>query len=134
MQKELEQRLVERYPTWFNTKGDVRYTGMTLGFQHDDGWFDILWRLCEDLEPLVTEFEAAGGDKFEVLQVKEKFGGLRVYENCRNDAISERIGIAAEESFRTCEICGQAGTLRKDRWIKTLCDEHAGAMGGKQRG
>jgi hypothetical protein len=52
MRKELEQRLVERWPTWFNTGGDIRYTAMPWGFAHDDGWFDILWRLCEDLEPL----------------------------------------------------------------------------------
>jgi hypothetical protein len=97
MNKALEQKLTERWPTWFNTKGDIRHTLMPWGFTHDDGWFDILWRLCEDLEPLVAEFEAAGGPKFEVLQVKEKFGGLRFYVNCRrNEAIRERIGIAAE--------------------------------------
>jgi transposase len=31
---------------------------MPRGFEHDDGWFDILWRLCEDLEPLVASVEA----------------------------------------------------------------------------
>jgi len=101
---------------------------MPLGFQHGDGWFDILWRLCEDLEPLVAEFEVAGGPKFEVLQVKEKFGGLRFYVNCRNDndAIRHRILAAQEESFHTCEVCGQPGRLRREgRSIKTLCDEHA---------
>jgi len=88
MHKELEQKLVERWPSWFNTKGDFRYTGMTLGFTHDDGWFEIIWRLCADLEPLVAEFEQETGSQFEVLQVKEKFGGLRFYVNCRrNDAI-----------------------------------------------
>ena len=80
--------------------------------------------LCEDLEPLVAEVERQTGLTFEVLQVKEKVGGLRVYVNCRNDAISERIGIAADESFRTCEVCGQPGKLREGRCIKTLCDEH----------
>ena len=45
--------------------------------------------------------------------------------NCRrNEAIRQRIGIAADESFHTCEVCGQPGELREDRWIKTLCDEH----------
>jgi hypothetical protein len=39
---------------WFNTGGDIRYTAMPRGFEHGDGWFDILWRLCEDLEPLVA--------------------------------------------------------------------------------
>ena len=79
MRKELEQRLVERWPTWFNTGGDIRYTAMPWGFAHDDGWFDLLWRLCEDLEPLVAQLEQDSGQKFEVLQVKEKFGGLRFY-------------------------------------------------------
>ena len=124
MHKELENKLVERWPTWFNTKGDFRYTGMTLGFTHDDGWFDIVWRLCGDLEPLVAELEQETGLKFEILQVKEKFGGLRVYTNQANDAIRQRLGAAAEESFRTCEACGQPGQLREGRSIKTLCDEH----------
>ena len=123
MRKELEQKLVERWPTWFNTKGDFRHTGMTLGFRHDDGWFDIIWRLCENLEPLVAVFEQATGCKFEVLQVKEKFGGLRFYANHVNDAIRERIYTAQGESLRTCEICGQPGRLRESRWIKTLCEE-----------
>ena len=125
MRNELEQRLVER-PTWFNTGGDIRCTAMPRGFEHDDGWFDILWRLCEDLEPLVAQFEQETGSQFEVPQVKEKFGSLRFYLNCRNDAaIRQRIGTAAQESFRTCEICGQPGELREDGRIKTLCDEHA---------
>jgi len=135
MRKELEQRLVERWPTWFNTEGDIRDTAMARGFEHDDGWFDLLWRLCEDLEPLVAEFEEAGGPKFEVLQVKEKFGGLRFYVNCRKEgAIRQRIGIATDESFHTCEVCGQPGTLREGRSIRTLCDEHGSAHGGRQHG
>jgi hypothetical protein len=77
---------------------------MARGFEHDDGWFDLLWRLCEDLEPLVAEFEQETGSQFEVLQVKEKFGGLRFYVNHANDSIRQRIGIAADESFHTCEI------------------------------
>jgi len=135
MHKELEQKLVERWPSWFNTKGDFRYTGMTLGFTHDDGWFEIIWRLCADLEPLVAEFEQETGSQFEVLQVKEKFGGLRFYVNCRrNDAIRQRILAAIEESFHTCEICGQPGLLREGGWIKTLCDEHASESGAGNRG
>jgi hypothetical protein len=74
MRKELEQKLVERWPNWFNINGDIRYTAMARGFAHDDGWFDILWRLCRDLEPLVAELEKQTGHPFEVLQIKEKFG------------------------------------------------------------
>jgi hypothetical protein len=51
---------------------------MSFGFCHADAGSDVLWRLCEDLEPLVANFEQASGRQFEVLQVKEKFGGLRI--------------------------------------------------------
>ena len=105
-------------------RGDVRDTAMPRGFTHDDGWFDILWRLCEDLEPLVAAFERETGRQFEVLQVKEKFGELRIHVNHANDAIRERIEAAKEEAYRTCEVCGQPGRLREDGRIKTLCDEH----------
>jgi hypothetical protein len=59
-----------------------------------------------------------------VLQVKERFDGLRFYVNHKSDAIRQRILAAREESFHTCESCGQTGRLREDGRIKTLCDEH----------
>jgi len=83
---------------------------------------DIVWRLCEDLEPLVAE----AGQPFEVLQVKQKFGGLRFYVSHRHrtDAILQRIEAAELESLRTCEVCGKPGKVRDD-CIRTLYDEHA---------
>ena len=107
---------------------------MTLGFTHDDGWFDILWRLCEDLETLVAQFEKETGLHFEVLQVKEKFGELRIHVNHGNDAIRQRIDAAQEESLHTCEVFGQPGEQRESGRIKTLCDEHASQPGGMNDG
>jgi hypothetical protein len=66
-----------------------------------------------------------GEPKFEVLQVKEKFGGLRYAVNHANDAIRKHIAVAELESWHTCEVCGQAGQLREGAWLKTLCDKHA---------
>jgi hypothetical protein len=109
MRDELRQRLVDRWPTWFNIDGDPRHTSMHLGFQHGDGWFDLLWRLCEHLEPVVAAAERETGRPFEVLQVKEKFGGLRFYANYNNHAASSLIEAAAIESFYTCEVCGRPG-------------------------
>jgi hypothetical protein len=54
MRRELEQKLVKRFPTWFNVNDDGRHTLMPFGFQCGDGWQSILWRLCEDLEPMAT--------------------------------------------------------------------------------
>ena len=127
MRVELEQQLVERWPTWFNTQGDIRETLMPFGFAHGDGWFDLLRRLCERLESVVTEAEKRSGPPFRVLQVKEKFGSLRFYPNYSNDAIAALFGDAEVESTRTCEICGKPGIRRIAGWIRTRCDEHAGA-------
>jgi hypothetical protein len=130
MRRELEQKLVERWPTWFKVNGDTRETRMVDGFAHGDGWFDIVWRLCEDLEPLVQQSERASGRPFEVLQVKQKFGGLRFYvsHSHRTDAIRQRIGVAGLESVRTCEVCGQPGSRREGDWSPVVCDEHAGLL------
>jgi hypothetical protein len=133
VKKELEQKLIGRWPSWFNVSGDPRQTRMADGFVHGDGWFDIVWRLCEDLEPLVAEAERMTGRKFEVLQVKQKLGGLRFYVNQRIDEIQKRIEIAETESVRTCEACAQPGSRREMNWIRTLCDEHANT-GGAENG
>ena len=125
MKDELEKRLVGRWPSWFNVHGDFRQTRMVDGFAHGDGWFDLLWRLCEDLEPLVADYEKASGSRFEVLQVKEKFGGLRFYVNQHTDAINERIGAAVQESFNTCELCGKPGQLFQSPWLGVRCGECA---------
>jgi len=124
MRRELEQKLVERWPSWFNVTGNQRETRMADGFPHGNGWFNIVWKLCEDLEPFVAEAEKATGRPFEVLQVKEKIGGLRFYVSHRTDAILQRIEAAQLESFRTCEVCGKPWKLRDD-CIRTVCDEHA---------
>ena len=122
MRKEREQRFVERWPTWFHIDGDTSQTLMSFGFEHGDGWFDIVWRLCEGLEPLVAEVEVKTGHPFEVLQVKEKLGGLRFWANQKTDAISKRIEAAELESLCTCEVCGQPGARRTEHGrIRTVC-------------
>ena len=125
MRKALERKLVDRWPGWFNVNGDIRETLMPYGFSHVDGWFDLVWRLCERLEPAVAAAEAEAERAFQVIQVKEKLGAQRFYTNLSNQAISDLILDADRESSRTCEICGAPGNLRGDHWLMTRCDEHA---------
>lgn len=99
---------------------------MPFGFAHGDGWFDLVWRLCERLEPVVAASQAELEGPFQVLQVKEKFGGLRFYPNYENESISTLIASAELESTQTCEVCGKPGKSRGTGWITTICDEHAG--------
>jgi hypothetical protein len=121
MRKELEQQFATRWPAWFrDLYGDVTETCLHFGFQHRDGWFDLVWRLCEQIEKVVGE-----GTPFKVAQVKEKFGGLRFYFEGGNDAIGAIracVGAAAQESFHICEVCGQPGYLIGHN--RTRCDEH----------
>ena len=126
MHKDLEEKLVKRFPSWFNLSGDVRHTLMPFGFEHGDGWFNILWRLCVDLEPLAAELEKETGERFEVVQVKAKLGTLRFYVSHHTDPIDERIAEAQKESARTCEACGQPGNQRETGGgVRAVCDAHA---------
>jgi len=122
MKKELEQKFYDRWPKWFEEKDwPSSESCMCWGFSHDDGWFDIEWCLCEDLEKLMTPEES---EKYRVHQVKEKFGSLRWYDNSDYGAINERVNQACDETEVTCEVCGKEGTIGGRNWIKTLCKEH----------
>jgi len=71
-------------------------------------------------------------DKWEALnmpvmidQVKEKFGGLRIYTTPRHEEFENFITDMERKSFTICDTCGAAGQMRSGGWYRTLCDEHA---------
>jgi len=117
-----EKTIFDRWPQWFRNKGDIRVSLMSWGFTCDDGWYQIIYQLCERIEPLVAALDD-GGLGFEVVQVKEKWGTLRFYVKGSNDEIGAAIHSASELSVQTCEVCGDPGTLEPEVtgcW-KTLC-------------
>ena len=120
MDKDLEQKLVEKYPNLYKEYGgDITETCMGWGFTCGNGWFDLIDKLSEKLE------------KHGVVaaQVKEKFGGLRFYINPiksdKSKEIRDLINEAEQQSYKICEKCGNPGNVRGGRWISTLCDECA---------
>jgi len=118
MQKELEDKFLEKWPTWFAGlhDGDPRETCLAFGFECSDGWNDLLWRLCEDIEKL------GPGEDFRVEQVKEKFGGLRFYTSGTNTEVFNRITEAENESYKTCEFCGSKEDVTSTgSWVTTRC-------------
>lgn len=75
------------------------------------GWYQILEELLPNLRALgVTE----------IIQVKSKFGGLRVYVNVHSDDIYRAITLAEQASIHLCEQCGRTGFVRAV--LKTLCE------------
>ena len=60
-----------------------------------------------------------------VVQVKEKFGGLRFYVSHSNEEADEKIRWAEAQSYKICEVCGEPGVCESTgNWLSTLCPTH----------
>lgn len=77
------------------------------------GWHDIIRRVFQ-----------AKPDHVKVEQVKEKFGGLRIYYRPHDDVFDQIVSTAESDSYRTCDVCGAPGNQRGRSWITTRCDAH----------
>jgi hypothetical protein len=75
------------------------------------------------VEPLIAQCQEEGTP---ILQVKEKFGGLRFYTGGGSAKLAAMIAAAETVSMRTCEECGKPGrTVAPQGWVRTLCYEHS---------
>ena len=98
------------------------------------GWRPILEALDEQIEGILGKSEAKSF--LRVLQVKEKFGGLRFYFKTEgvspedNRRIQDAVFFAEKMSFKMCEECGgldievRHQKNQKFGWVKTLCMRH----------
>jgi len=66
-----------------------------------------------------------------VVDVKQKLGSLRVQlQFAHNRPPRARpfaygvLQLANSASLRTCEVCGAAGSLQKQAWLRVTCDAH----------
>lgn len=131
MDDEKIKKLLFDYP--FIKRGAISGVG--------EGWEKLL-RYCFDQ---IADYPPP--DSFEITQVKEKFGTLRIYyaihdisffymmegqsiqdSNKKTSfrfAVDRFIREAEDASFITCEVCGSPGKEdRSHNWIKTLCQKH----------
>ena len=87
-------------------------------------------RLCDEITEILKEYNYL--DKYRVVQVKEKFGQLRWYDNGSPDGAYEKINdvLAKYEhlSERTCVMCGKPATKISTGWISPYCDECAAKL------
>ena len=92
------------------------------------GWSNILFDLHRNLVKVSPDYDIG--------QIKEKFGGLRVYlDNGWGEEVEALIDAATARAAETCEVCGLPGKLRDNRsWLKTLCDDDAVAKPGFMTG
>jgi hypothetical protein len=105
--------LVEDFPGVFE---EARYTDVGIG------WLGLVRQFVEEALP--------HDPVLEVIELKEKWGSLRIW--AETSVLQARLakGKAEIKSMFVCEICGQAGFVRRPppgqyAWWRCLCDEHA---------
>lgn len=153
MSPKLDKKLCDNYPELFRDRnGDPSKTAMCWGFDCGDGWYSLIESICEYLmadvdrlkfriesdyyddvtkEKMKQELVEAENNIPVVVQVKEKFGGLRFYVHGATENQFEYINFAEHLSYRICEVCGAMKdvTVHQGGWIKTLCPTHARERG-----
>jgi len=133
MSPELADKLIQQYPEQFKNLAWI---------ECDDGWFNILSRLCYIVDNHLVRKEKLNEplDLFCWQQIKEKFGGLRAYAYSADEFIRGAIEMAESMSYITCEATGEKGKLRKQKkdeitgeiipaWMKTFSDKEAERQG-----
>lgn len=148
MNKTLDNFLCEAYPRIFIERSNTVYEScMGRGFECGNGWFPIINSLCYNIQQYIdghnkmvfeNDTHKSGLAKkkmrkktdrklippFVALQVKEKFGSLRIYYQGGDDYCRGLVDMAAIWSWSTCEICGNGGKRlvgHTKGWIGSIC-------------
>ena len=114
---------------------------LRYGFEHDNGWKEIVRGFCRDIQDLCNRAKA-NGDRFQYKGciMKEKFGqftpqgDLICDKESWNKYRDEYYAICnkwEKKSLTICEVTGKEGKLRTrpHGWVRTLCDEEAKKQG-----
>jgi len=109
--------LYEKYPDLF----------ANIGIECNMGWYDIISSVCYRIKQHEKNKKS---DYYPVTfdQIKEKYGGLRVYYSGGDDYVDGVIDMAEEMSYKTCERCGFPGSPNRQGWMMTLCDKCRGDL------
>ena len=116
------QELIQKYPFLqvTNPYGPGNWT---------DCWLDDLepgWRiafgeqLCEELSQAIKADNCE--DRFEILEIKEKYAGLRLYAIGCGPETEKVIAKYEELSKYICGTCGQVATKITLGWYYPVCD------------
>jgi len=132
--------LYEKYPDLFiNIYKSPKESCMAWLIECNIGWYDIISSVCYQITQREKNIEnnlkyceknninpeASDACYMPVTfdQVKEKYGGLRIYFSGGDDYVDGLISMAEEMSYKICERCGCPGSPNKQGWIMTLCDK-----------
>lgn len=113
----------------FDLEEDEIYTFIDCA---PSGWAKLCEDLCAELKPLLEKVGYV--DKYKLCQVKEKFGGLRWYDNGVPTAIYDEYSALLHKyedlSYKTCCVCGAPASYESTGWISPFCECCATHIGG----
>ena len=90
-----------------------------------DGWRLAFGKqLCDEIQEQYDKLSDEDKEKFYLFQVKEKFGGLRIYTSSYKKSIEEIIQKYSQLSEKICIVCGKPATYISKGWICPWCDDH----------
>ena len=90
-----------------------------------EGWHPLILELFDKIQDIIdTDPENESYKDFQFSQIKEKYGGIRLYYYGGDDQIESLIYEYEDKFDVICENCGKPGKMtEKYHWYKTLCDE-----------
>lgn len=97
-----------------------------------EGWFDIIGELSKRITEYVDKLPLRTEEPYvTVVQIKEKFGGLRYYVHYNGlsddqiQQVEDMIREAENKTATICEDCGGDGSRVAPRkyWMRTLCTQ-----------
>jgi len=130
--EERNKALCDKYPwlyprnVWTDEKVEDYDYSYTLLDQMPTGWrLAFGEQMCEELRKVLAK---ANYEKdYRVVQIKEKYGELRWYDNGAPvtifDEIQKIIGKYSNLSQKICICCGKPATRISLGWISPWCDE-----------
>jgi len=88
-------------------------------FSISDGWLTIITSLLKSIE---NDIKYNDMPDVKIIQIKQKFGGLRVYYDGGNDATRGMVTMSMVITEETCEDCGSTEDISQTSgYIRTLC-------------
>ena len=114
--------LYKKYPKLFRQKNlSIQESCMPWGFECGDGWFFIIDKLCSQLQ---WDIDHNKQPQLEFIQVKEKFGSLRLYNSGATEQQEGMISLVEYLSNFICEDCGSTDNVKQSKgWIYTRCEK-----------
>lgn len=101
-----------------------KYLNIVRGWYKDKTDKEIIEKLEEDYAACEKRAQEVELNLPRFVQIKEKFGTLRMYYDGGDEVTAAVTSFAEMMSAYTCEVCGCKGEVTRVGWHRTLCPTH----------